>query len=229
MHRLQLVGVLLGALCALGMMAASAFAVLPDISIALGGVYPLHFVDSLPTAGMSLGSGSGVVFSGTGVSLLTLASELSALGSFFEQFLSVGQGAKKCNTPGDAKGVVLISGPFHIVLGPGGLPIFTNILFLFDTFTTFCEGLEVEVRGSVLGTYVLASGAEADEYTTALGMLEGENGKQKFTEYKNDAGTIVKAKLESESGAGFVESDENITQPILLTALEGKMFTVTSR
>ncbi len=230
MHRLKLVGVLLGALCALGVMAASASAfTLPDISIALGGTYPIHSEGSLPGAKTELGAANGVVLKGVGVSLLTLTNELSALGPFSSTFLNVEKAGTICNSEGDAAGVVLVSGGFHIVLGPGGTKKSLFILFLVATFVVHCGALEVEIRGDVLGTYNLAGESEAEEYTTVLGTLEGTKGKQKFTEYFNDGGTIVKAKLESEAGAGFTESDQNVEGDLVSTTLEGKMYTVTGR
>ncbi len=230
MHRLKLVGVLLGALCALGVMAASASAfTLPDISIALGGTYPIHSEGSLPEAKTELGTAGGSVLTGKGVSLLTLTNELSALGPFSSTFLNVVKGTQKCNSEGDAEGVVLVSGGFHIVLGPGGTKKSLFILFLVATFIVHCAAAEVEVSGDVLGTYNLAGETETEEYTTVLGELEGTKGKQKITEYFNDGGTIVKAKLLSEAGAGETESDQNVEGDLISTTLEGKMYTVTGR
>ena len=230
MHRLKLLGVLIGALFALGMMATSAFAALPDISIALGGTYPLHSEGSLPSAATELGTAGGSVLTGTGVSLLLLTKELSALGTFSSTFLKVKRSAtEECHSVGDGAGVVLVAGEFHIVLGPGGTKKLLYILFLVSNLEIICAALSIEVRGSVLGTFALNGEVETEQYETARGKLEGEKGKQKFSEYFNTGGTIVKAKLESEAGAGFTASDQNVVGEFILTTLNSQMYEVTGR
>jgi hypothetical protein len=232
MYGFKLLGVLVGALFALGAMAASASAfTLPDVSIALGGTYPLHSEGLLPTAPWEIGGAGGSVLTGTGVSLLLLTTALSALGTFSSTLVKAKRSAtEECHSVGDAQGVVLVGGEFHIVLGPGGTKQLLYILFLVQDIEIICEGgLENEVRGSVLGTFALNGEVETEEYETARGRLEGERGKQNFAEYFNDGGTIVKAKLEVESGGGFTASDENVAGEFILTTLNGQMFTVTGR
>ena len=233
MHRLKLLGVLIGALFALGAMAVSASAfTLPDISIALGGTYPLHF-DGSPTItkpATTLSTAGGSVLTGTGVSLLLLTTELSALGTFSSTFLEVTHGTtEKCHSVGDATGVVLVGGEFHIVLGPGGTKKLLYILFLVTTLEIICAALNIEVRGDTLGTFAVPGEVETEDYETATGRLEGEKGKPKFSEYFNDGGTIVKTKLESEFGSGFLASDENVEGEFILTTLNSQMYTVTGR
>jgi hypothetical protein len=234
MHRLKLLGVLIGALFALGAMAASASAfTLPDISIALGGTYPLHAEGSLPTtAATELSTNAGSRLTGEGVSLLLLTIELSNLGTFSSTFLKVKRTATEpCHSVGDEQGVVLVAGEFHIVLGPGGTKKLLYILFLVTRFIILCEsGLELEVQGSTLGTFALNGEVETEEYEVSRGKLEGKKGIQALSEYFNDGGTIVKAVLLSEiGGAGFVPSAQNVAGELILTTLNGKMFTVTGR
>ncbi len=218
------------ALATSGLIASTSSAfTLPDISIALGGTYPIHAEGSLPTARTELGTAGGSVLAGKGASLLTLGNELSSLGPFSGTFLNVEKGAVKCNSEGDAAGVVLVSGSAHAVLGPGGTKKFGFSLFLVATFIVHCGAVEVEVSGDVLGAANSPGETETEELTTTLGTLEGTKGKQKFTEYFNDGGTIVKAKLLSEAGAGETESDLNVEGALLMTTLEGKMATVTGR
>ncbi len=207
---------------------ASAFT-LPDISIALGGTYAIHVEGSLPGASTELGSAGGAVIRGTGVSLLALTTELSGLGTFSATFLNYVSGTTKCNSEGDAEGVVLVSGGFHIVLGPGGTKKSLFILFLVATFVVHCGAPEIEISGSVMGTFNLPGESEAEEISVPGGTLEGSKGKQRFREYFNDGGTIVRAKLESDAGAGGTESDQTIGGELRATTLEGKMFTVTGR
>ena len=231
MYRLKQTGAMIGALLALGAMATSASAfTLPDISIGLGGTYPLHSEGSLPTAAWVSTNTGGGTLTGTGVSLLLLTTELSGLGTFSETYLGVKRGSENCHSVGDAQGVMLVSGEFHIVLGPGGTKKLLYILFLVTEFELLCEGgISLEVRGSMLGTFALNGEVETEQYETARGRLEGEKGKPRFSEYFNDGGTIVKAKLEIESGSGFLAFDLNVEGEIILTTLNGKMYEVTGR
>ena len=231
MYRFRLLGVLVGALFVLGAVAVSASAfTLPDVSIALGGTYPLHGEGSLPTAQTSLSTAGGSVLTGTGVSLLVLTNELSALGTFSATFTGVKRSAtEECHSVGDAAGVVLVAGEAHAVLGPGGTKKLGYSLFLLTGLEVICAALNIEVRGSALASAALNGEVETEEYETARGRLEGEKGKQKFSEYFNDGGTIVKTKLESEAGAGFTASALNVAGEYILTTLNSKMYTVTGR
>ncbi len=207
---------------------ASAFT-LPDISIALGGTYPIHVEGSLPIAKMEASSAAGAVIRGQGVSLLALTTELSGLGTFSATFLNIEQSGTKCNSEGDAAGVILAGGGFHIVLGPSGTKKLLFVLFLLATLTVRCGALEIEIRGSLMSTYNLPGELETEEITVPGGTLEGTKGKPKFSEYTNAGGTLVKAKLEIEAGAGFVEAGGNIEGELRATTLETKMFTVAGR
>jgi hypothetical protein len=232
MKRLKLVGVLLGALFALAMLASSAYAAvnLPDISVTLtGGKYPVHAVGSLAAAATKLGSASGVSLTGTGVTLLLLTAELSALGTFTTDFTGVENKEKvKCSSTGDAAGVVLVSGEFHLV--PINLsPLTLGILFLVSEVEIICpKGESPIVRGNVIGS-VNGIGSEGTELTGFGGVLEGAEGKQNISEYYNDGGTKVKAKLEQEAGAGFVAADENVTGELGLSVLGSQMIVITNR
>ncbi len=218
------------AVAASGAIAATASAfTLPDISIALGGTYPIHVEGSLPGARTELDGAGGTLIIGSGVSLLALTTELSGLGTFSATFLNYEKGTTKCNSEGDAGGVVLVSGGFHIVLGPGGTKKSLFILFLVATFVVHCGALEIEISGNVMGTFNLPGESEAEEISVPGGTLEGTKGKQRFREYTNDGGTIVKAQLESEAGAGESEVDQTIEGELRATTLEGKMFTLTGR
>jgi hypothetical protein len=232
MKRLKLVGVLLGALLALGIMATSALAALslPDISVTLtGGVYPVHAQgSSKATAKTALETSGGGVLTGEGVTLLLLTTELSALGTFTSDFTKVVQEAKPCHTLGDAEGVVLLGGEFHLV--PISLsPLNIGILFLVTEFEIECPtGVNVLVRGNVLGS-VEGIGSEGTELTGFSGVLLGEKGKQKISEYYNDGGTKIKTKLESEVGSGFTASSQQVGEPVGLQVLGSQMIVITGR
>jgi len=233
MKRLKFVGVLLGALFALGMMATSALAAvsLPDISVTLtGGVYPVHAQGSTAaTAATALETTGGGVLNGTGVTLLLLTTELSGLGTFTSDFTKVENPEKiKCNSAGDAAGVVLVKGEFHLV--PISLsPLNIGILFLVSEFEVECPGgINVLIRGNVLGS-VNNIGSEGTELTGFGGSLLGEKGVQKLSEYYNDGGTKIKTSLESEAGAGFTKSAQQVAEEVPLQVLGSQMIVITGR
>jgi hypothetical protein len=204
---------------------------LPDISVTLsGGTYPVHLQATTATGPTTLSTANGAVLTGTGATLLLLATELSALGTFtitFTNNLQAGS-SNKCNSPGDAAGAILVNGEFHLV--PVGLsPLKLGILFLVSTFTVLCEsGIEIMVRGNFLGT-LSKIGSEATELTEPLTEIEGERGRQNVSEYYNDGGTKVKAKLETEAGIGFVASAIDIGPGLGLAVLGSQMIVITNR
>jgi hypothetical protein len=228
MNRLKLLAVSLVAMFAMGIMATSAFA-LPDISLTLpGSTFPLHlnFADNGKTK-TELQSASGVVISGEGLSLLLLTSALTALGTFRADFLATKGSGKVCHSVGDAAGVILTEGPFHVVY-TNLSPLLLGILYLPNSFEVECGTLLIEVKGSTLSSFN-GIGTEGSELTTASGQLSGTKGKPALTNYYNDSGQLLVATLLSNSGAGFVGSNEIVEGEPLLEALGGNMWRVTSR
>jgi hypothetical protein len=228
MHYLKLAGALLGALFGLALTAVSASALtLPDVSIVLGGSYPLHLQGEVTTVRTTLGSASGVTFEGKGASLLLLAKELSALGTFSFVFKEVGiPGGAKCKTGTEPAGTVVLTGEYHVV--PLNLTGTLAILFLISFLELACETAKIKIRGKVLAT-ILKAGEEATQLTE-LGLdVEGVNGRQNVTSYYNDGGTLVDTNLESDAGLEFVNADENIAGEIVLTVLGSQMIQITGR
>jgi hypothetical protein len=233
MKRLKWAGILLGMLLGLALTATSALAAvtLPDISVTLtGGVYPIHAQGSTKaTTETSLSTTGGGVLNGTGATLLLLAIELSALGTFTADFTHVENPEKvKCHSVGDAEGVVLVSGEAHLV--PISLsPVMGGALMLVTEFEVECPaGINVIVRGNVLAS-INNVGSEGTELTGVSGALKGEKGKQAISEYYNDGGTKIKTKLESEAGAGFTKSAMNVEEEVPLQILGSQMVVVTGR
>lgn len=233
MKRFGLFGTILGALLASVVVTASAFAAvsLPDISVTLtGGSYPLRIEGSVSaTSATSFGSSSGIEFEGKGVTLLLLTTELSSLGMFNMTFTHVKDpnNSETCQTTGDAAGVVLMPGEFHMV--PISLsPLELGLLFLVKEFTLTCGSEEIVTRGDLLAS-VAGIGSEGTELTGFSDTINGKEGKQSISEYYNDAGTKIKAKLESESGAGFVAGNLNIEGVLGLSVLGSKMMAITGR
>jgi len=226
MRHLKILGIALGAMFALGITATSAFA-LPDISLLPGESFPLHlnFADNGETVSSLETTGGAKLESKSGLLLLLLVEELGSLGTFDALFLKVKEGNTECHTTGDSAGTVLLTGTFHVVLGPPAGAL--RVLFLVEEFEIVCGEVKVKVKGSVLST--LEAGKESEDLTQASGELKGKNGKPTLTEYYNDNGETVKAKLEANFGSGFQEADENVGEKVTLKALEGKMFVITGR
>jgi hypothetical protein len=236
MKYLKIVVVGLVASLVVGVMAASVFG-LPDISITLGGAYPIHLERTLLSTKSALENTSGEKLPGEGVLVLILAKELTSLGPFEALFLNVGVGKRKCATTGDSIGEVLTKGTWHIVLGTNGTKKVLSTLFEFEEVRITCpaaegEGeLKLKVKGLLLSPFS-EEGTEATEFQTILLKLEGDGkGKQAQTKYVNDSGVEVTSQLLSNFGNGFIESNEVLVSPkeVTLLTLEGKMFVITGR
>jgi hypothetical protein len=238
--RLKLFGVMLTAVCAMGLMATSAFA-LPDISITLctgACVYPLHLNYLSEEVKTKLESASGTALEGEGLHVLYLIGELSALGTFRAIFLHVVNGAEKeekCLNTGNA-GEVLTEGSFHIVytsLAGSGFGLQLGTLYLVNALEIKCKAaaITINVKGSVIGA-IRTPGKENNEQLTGLkNLLSGSAGKQQFRAYYNDSSASLLAQLlcEKTGTAGFKECNQVVAGEPEATALEGKMFVVTSR
>jgi hypothetical protein len=232
MKYLKLFGVALIALLTVGLTATSSFAItLPDLSIALGGSYPLHLEVTMLNVAVEFSTTGAESFKGTGLLLLFLTEQLTSLGSYELLYTSVLNPSddEECfsesGTTKDPAGEVLTLGTFHIVLRPGGL---LGILYLLQPLKLVCGTVTIHLRGSVLSS-LNGAGTEGSELTSLRGLIHGTTGRPELTEYLNDGGTIVGAKLELDFGTGFVQSTQTIATEVTATALEGKMFIITTR
>jgi hypothetical protein len=228
MNRLKLLGVSLVALFAMGMMATSAFA-LPDVSLTLSGsAFPLKLsYANNGTSKTELQSASGAVLSGEGLSLLLSTSVLTALGTFRADFFKVKRSTTNCNSIGDATGVVLTEGTFAVVYTSLS-PLTLGVLYSPKAFEVACGSLDIEVQGTTISS-LNGTGTEATELTNVFGQLAGTKGKANIKTYYNTAGTALTAKLESNVGAGFAESNQIVEGEPVLTALGSNMFRITGR
>jgi hypothetical protein len=231
MKRLKLVAATTGTLLALSVLATAAVAEvkLPDISVTLsGGTYPLHIVGSIGgrTNASTL---SGVALEGKGATLLLLLGELSALGTFTWDYTNVLDpfNGNQCNTLGDAAGVVLVPGEFHLVQINLN-PLMVGLLYLISFTEIRCGGTIILLRGRMLST-VVGIGNEGTELGGLGVTLVGKEGKQELSEYYNTGGTRIKAELELEPGSGFVDADANIEGELGASVLGSQMYVITGR
>jgi len=191
--------------------------------------YPLHLNYGSTTVNSELETTAGGLLKGVGLKVLFLIGELSALGTFRADFLDVKDGAKLCMSTGDEDGTVLTEGSFHVVY-TNLSPLLMGVLYLPSQVVIECEGTNATVKGSILSSFI-AEGNTLTELTSVSGqLLKGASaGKPKIEEYYNDAGTKVKAKLETTTGGSTKESNEVVEGTPVFSALGGKMFVVTSR
>jgi hypothetical protein len=204
---------------------------LPDIAITLpGSSYPLHLNYENLTVATKLEDGSGALLTGEGVKVLLLTGELTSLGTFRVDFFKVKEGAKECHTSGDKTATVLTEGSFHLVY-TNLSPLLLGLLFLPNEVKIECEGVNVFVRGSVISSVNFSGQGEEEELLNIKGKLEKGStaGTQEITEYYNEGGTKVKAKLEAETGGVGHSSNEQVKVETELTALSPNMFVITSR
>jgi hypothetical protein len=227
MRHLKVLGVALIAMFAFGLTATSAFATLPDLSIALGGAYPVHLqFNDVEKTGTRLNTTAGNKLSGKGLLVLLLSTALSALGTFEALFLKVKNGTTACEQEGEKnKEEVLTSGEFHLVY-PTLSPLTLGIAFLLHLILIKCGAVKIHIEGCVVGKITHPEKASED-VELATGLLEGDKkGKNTITEYENEAGEKVKGILLANFGTGFLQAEEAVEEPVHLETLEKKMFTI---
>jgi hypothetical protein len=237
MRQLKLIGLVLVSVSWLGVVTTSSSSALPDISIELGGSYPLHVEVTLLTIKTKLSNVVKENIKGEGLLVLSLGTALGHLGTFEADFLRTKKDATPCfsekSAKKDASGEILVKGSWHLVytsLAGSAQGLQLGGLFLVAPVTIKCGAEEVDVNGDTLSGIESLSGTEATEYTSLTGRLEGNGeGDPNVKFFYNEGGTSVKAKLEANFGSGFKESAEEVEGPVTVSGVGGKMFVVTSR
>jgi hypothetical protein len=215
-----------------GIGGSAAFA-LPDVSLTLAGSsFPVRFGGTLLSVSTHLSSTSGSKLEGIGALLLLFGSSLTNLGTFEVLFTKVKESGttSECKSPGDPLGEILSKGTYHLVYTSLS-PLTLGSLGLIEPLTITCAATEIDVRGSVLASVNPGSiGTEGAELISALGQLKGNGkGKPNVMTYYNDGGTAVKAKLEAEFGAGFIEAAQEIEAEVTVLSPKTNMFVLTGR
>jgi len=238
MKHLKLFGLALVALFMMGIGTATSAFALPVVTVALGGTYPLHLEVTLLTVKTKLTNVVKENLKGEGLLLLYLLTETGHLGTFEALFTKVeNKAGTKCfseeNAKKDPSGEVLTKGTWHLVytsLSGSTQGLQLGVLYLVSPVEVVCGAEVIKVKGDTLSSVQTLAGTETEEYTKLGGVLLGnDEGKPNITVFYNEAGASTKAKLEANFGSGFKESDEEVEEVVTVTALEGKMFTVTSR
>ena len=238
LKQLKLLGVMLAAICAMGLMATSAFAELPDISVTLCApvcTYPLHLNYLSETVRLKLESAVGSLLEGKGLHVLYLIGELSSLGTFREiilNFVNAAEPAEKClNTGGSVAGEVLTEGSFHIVYTSLS-PLTLGTLYLFTELSITCPGAAIvtKIKGSLIGA-IRTPGTSSNEQLVGLkNLVSGSKGKQQFRAFENASGGKLLAQLLcNPQNTGFKECNVVVEGEPEATALEGRMFVLSKR
>jgi hypothetical protein len=226
MKPLKLFMLALAVMCVLGVATASSAFALPDVSIALGGAYPINNVVTLLTVATKL-SNPVENLKGVGLLLQIIVPSLTTLGTFDVLFDAV-ENAKgsKCNSEGDPTGEVLLPGTWHLVYTSLS-PLKLGELFLPEEVKIVCGSVKIKVKGASLAALNLS--AEATEITGLSGILTGDGAGHAATKnYYNDAGESEVSQLLSNFGTTFKESAEEVAEEVTATAAGSKMFEVTT-
>jgi hypothetical protein len=234
MRYLKLFGLALAAVIAMGVATANSAFALPDVSIALGGTYPINNVVTLLTVATKL-SNPVENIKGVGLLLLMIGPSLTTLGTFDVLFDGVeNTKGNKCSSENSAGGTdptgeVLLPGTWHLVYTSLS-PLTLGALFLPEEVKVVCGTVKIKVKGSALAALNLGTSTEATELTGLGGVLTGDGaGHATQKTYYNDAGESQVSQLLSNFGTTFKESAEEVTGEVTVTAEGGKMFTATSR
>ena len=137
---------------------------------------------------------------------------------------SLGDTYKNTAKPNEG-GTLLMSGTWHLVRGDKGVPP-ELMLFSLKELHIECSNEKLTLtiltlmKGSVLGKITTKKGTK-NEFEVEV---RAERAKQEFTEYENDAGTLVKAALEaSMNGEPLFAVGENSSTATLKTTLDTEL------
>lgn len=131
-----------------------------------------------------------------------------------------------CTGTGDASGVMLFTGEWHLVPYRGN----TLILFSFEEAKASCSIVTLKVKGSLLAA-IGPTVSKTKKYELTLAESGGKQGE--FWEYENDAGEKLAAGLLASvnggafEGTGMKSTEDKLTTEVE-TELAGPIFRVTT-
>jgi hypothetical protein len=221
MQRLKMLGLAALVVFAVAAVAVSSASALPAVSALAG-----------ETTGSIIAAGSA-----TGANIAELSTALSApiTREKFQLETSFASGASKgtyvektsgavfekqqCNTPGDAEGVILLSGEADLVDAVGGIP--AVLLVIPGTLEILCgplakPTLTLKTTGGVIGKINVTDGTEITSFKGALKCTKANNGKQELKELINGEGKAVKMILSMNLGEGAESACEEVKEEVTL-------------
>jgi hypothetical protein len=198
--------------------ASSALALeLPDIHVLSGETYPATGegkVEGAEVGALETELGEKLT-SGTVAAQVEL-NELSSLGPTTLTFTKIFEPRSKveCNTVGDAAGVVLVLGEYHVV-DTSTSPLTAAILVLFKELVMECGKLKIKVKSPLLVKLAkVTAGTDVTEYGLVANCTP--KGKQELKTYLNDAGESIKSVLSTNFGLGFETTCERISKELVV-------------
>jgi hypothetical protein len=157
MRQLKLIGLVLVSVYGLSVVTTSSSFALPDVSVALGGSYPLHLEVTLLTIKTKLSNVVKENIKGEGLLVLSLGTALGHLGTFEADFLHTKKDTNSCfseeSAKKDASDEILVRGSWHLVytsLAGSAQGLQLGGLFLGAPVTIKCGAEEVDVKGDTL-------------------------------------------------------------------------------
>jgi hypothetical protein len=184
----------------------TAFAALPDIHVVGSGHYPVTGEGSVGTGAKVVGTLEteiGEKLTATKVTATAELKELSPLGPGKLKFTGVTEKTgHSCNTAGEAEGVVVFSGEYHVVILATNPVLLAGVAILFAELTVECNAkkLKIKVKSPALTKLNVAAGVEVSEYKLETACTKG---KQEPKEYFNDEEKLTAANLLANFGLGF--------------------------
>jgi hypothetical protein len=198
--------------------ATSAIALeLPDVHVLSGETYPATGEGKVEGAEVGvLETELGEKLTSGTVTAQAELTELSSLGPGTLTFTKVVEPRSKaeCNTTGDAAGVVLLPGEYHVV-DTSTSPLTAAILILFKELVVECGKLKIKVKSpAVVKLEKVTSGTDVTEYGLVSNCTP--KGKQELKTYLNDAGETVKGVLSANFGLGFETTCEKVSKELVV-------------
>jgi hypothetical protein len=217
MHRLRVVGLVVLAVFAVAAVtvgvASAANMTLPEF------VTKTSWTGS-STAGVLKASGVEIKCkSGTNSGEMEASRKLGTFDIDFKECSSEITGGK-CTSEGDAEGIILTEGTWHLVLTTKSGTDVHLIWFLVKEFKTNCNGVIITTKGNVLGEITPANKLTKAYKIKVETTGSGSTLAQEYTSFENDSGELVSASLLSAAALGFHVATEKSENNTITTALD---------
>jgi hypothetical protein len=229
MRRLKTLGLAVLAVFALAAVAASSASALPTIT-ALPGETGFNIKATTSAKGINIAELS-TVFSApitsAEVSLAASFASGASEGTYTATFTNAEFEGQKCNTLGDADGVILVPGTVDLVTGwPGKVP--AGAFLVGGTLLIACGPLAkpvlvMQITGGALGHLIVTNGSEITSFKGAFKCVHVNNGWQELKELTNELGGLIRAILTANLGLGNESACEEVKEEVTLSL--GRMAT----
>jgi hypothetical protein len=227
MQRLKMLGLAVLAVCALAAVAvssASAFT-LPTVT-ALPGETTGNIIATTAATGANIAELSTALSAPITSEKINLEASFASgaeKGSYTATFTNAEFEGQKCNTPGDADGVILVPGTVHLV-DSGTIPAAAFLLtgtLLIECGPLTKPTLLVKITGGAIGKLTVTNGSEVTSFKGALKCTKANNGKQELKELvsgeKEEKKVNTKVILSANLGLGAESGCEEVKEEVTLS------------